>query len=100
MKVRLALLAVVCVYLVPVLSAQDPVKVDPKHYSVVSENDRVRILKVHYGPHEKSVMHSHPDSVTVFLSDGKGQFTYPGGKAESFQAKAGETQTDLFSALV
>jgi hypothetical protein len=53
MRKRLALCVVaVCVCLVPMLSAQDAVKTDPKHDSVVSENDQVRILKVHYGPHE------------------------------------------------
>ena len=45
MKVRLVLFVLVCVCLVPVLFAQDAVKVDPKHYTVLSENDRVRILK-------------------------------------------------------
>src|SRR5216684_4935069 len=48
----------------------DPVKVDPKHYKVALENDQVRVLRVNYGPHEKSVMHEHPDSVAVFMSDG------------------------------
>jgi hypothetical protein len=48
--------------------AQDPVKVDPQHYKVIFENDQVRVLKIHYGPHEKSVMHSHPDSVVVYGS--------------------------------
>ena len=48
---------------------QDPVKVDPAHYQLVSENAEVRILKFHYGPHEKSVMHAHPDLVAVFLTD-------------------------------
>ena len=91
MKVRFVLFVVVCVCLVPILSAQDPVKVDPKHYTVVSENNRVRILKIHYGPHEKSVMHSHPDSVAVFLSDAKGQFTFPDGKTQNFDTKAGQT---------
>ena len=91
MKVRFVLFVVGCVCLVPILSAQDPVKVDPKHYTVVSENERVRILKIHYGPHEKSVMHSHPDSVAVFLSDAKGQFTFPNGKTQSFDTKAGQT---------
>ncbi len=82
-----------CAYLLtPILSAQDAAKVDPKHYTVVSENDRVRILKVHYGPHEKSVMHSHPATVAVFLTDAKGQFTYPDGKKESFSPKAGGAQ--------
>ncbi|HYN16228.1 MAG TPA: hypothetical protein VES66_10635 [Terriglobales bacterium] len=93
MRVTLALYgAVLCVCLTPILSAQDAAKVDPKHYTVVSENDQVRILKVHYGPHEKSVMHSHPATVAVFLTDAKGQFTYPDGKKESFTPKAGGAQ--------
>ena len=93
MRVRLALYGVaLCLCLAPILSAQDAAKVDPKHYSVVSENDQVRILKVHYGPHEKSVMHSHPATVAVFLSDAKGQFSYPDGKQESFADKAGDAQ--------
>ena len=37
--------------------AQDPVKVDAKHYQVVLENAQVRVLHIRYGPHEKSVMH-------------------------------------------
>jgi quercetin dioxygenase-like cupin family protein len=93
MPMRLVLFSLVLsVCLVATLSAQDAAKVDPKHYTVVSENGQVRILKVHYGPHEKSVMHSHPASVAVFLTDGQGQFTYPDGKKESFAPKAGETQ--------
>ena len=93
MRMSLALYCVVlCVCLVPILSAQDAVKVDPKHYTVASENAQVRILKVHYGPHEKSVMHSHPATVAVFLTDGNGQFSYPDGKKENFAVKAGDTQ--------
>jgi hypothetical protein len=70
MRVRLALFGAMLGFcLAPVLSAQDAVKVDPKHYTVVSENDQVRILKAHYGPHEKSIMHSHPATVAVFLTD-------------------------------
>jgi quercetin dioxygenase-like cupin family protein len=93
MRAILALyIVVLCVCVVPLLSAQDAAKVDPKHYTVVSENDQVRILKVHYGPHEKSVMHSHPATVAVFLTDAKGQFSFPDGKKESFAVKAGDTQ--------
>jgi len=93
MRVRVALYGVaVCLCLAPIVSAQDAVKVDPKHYTVVSENDQVRILRVHYGPHEKSVMHSHPATVAVFLTDAKGQFAYPDGKKEDFAGKAGEAQ--------
>jgi|SRR5438105_7157934 len=93
MQMRLALLAaVLCLYVAPTLFAQDAVKVDPKHYTVATENEQVRVLKVHYGAHEKSVMHSHPDSVAVFLSDAKGQFTFPDGKTQAFDVKAGDTQ--------
>ena len=93
MRARLAFyVAVMCVCVAPILSAQDAVKVDPKHYSVVSENDQVRILKVHYGPHEKSVMHSHPATVAVFLTDAKGTFTFPDGKKQDFSLKAGQSQ--------
>jgi quercetin dioxygenase-like cupin family protein len=93
MRIRPALFVVtVCLCAVPLLSAQDAVKVDPKHYSVVSENDQVRILKVHYGPGEKSVVHSHPASVAVFLTDAKGQFVMADGKKADFDVKAGNSQ--------
>src|SRR5579864_2203285 len=82
----------VCLCVAPIVSAQDAVKVDPKHYTVVSENDQVRILRAHYGPHEKSVMHSHPATVAVFLSDSKGQFAFPDGKTQEFVTKAGDAQ--------
>jgi hypothetical protein len=36
------------------------VKVDPKHYKVEFENERVRVLRIKYGAGEKSVMHSEP----------------------------------------
>ena len=86
------LLAPLCLYVVPNLSAQDATKADPAHYSVLSENDQVRILKVHYGPGEKSVMHSHPDSVAVYLTDAKVKFTFPDGKTQEGEGKAGDAQ--------
>jgi len=93
MRVPLALWGVaVCLCLAPMVSAQDAVKVDPKHYTVITENDQVRILRVHYGAHEKSVMHAHPNSVAVFLTDAKGKFTFPDGKTQDFTGKAGDTQ--------
>jgi quercetin dioxygenase-like cupin family protein len=70
--------------------AQDPVKVDPKHYTVAFENDAVRVLRIHYAPGEKSVMHSHPDSVVVFLADQKAKMTHPDGKTEEMSGKKGD----------
>ncbi len=80
---------VVCL-LAGVALAQDPVKVDPKHYKVETENAQVRVLRVHYGPHEKSVMHFHPASVAVFLTDSTGKFTFPDGKTQDISGKAGQ----------
>jgi quercetin dioxygenase-like cupin family protein len=91
-RLVISLAAVLCLCFTSALFAQDPVKVDPKHYSVISENDQVRILKVHYGPHEKSVMHSHPAGVMVANSDSKGKFTYPDGKSEMMTTKSGEAR--------
>ena len=93
MRLRIALCGLVlCVGLAPVLVAQDAAKVDAAHYTVISDNARVRILKAHYGPHEKSVMHSHPDAVAVFLTDANARFTYPDGKTEDFTVKAGDAR--------
>jgi quercetin dioxygenase-like cupin family protein len=69
----------------------DPVKVDPNHYTVEAENERVRVLRVRYGPHEKSVMHGHPAVVAVFLTENQGRFTLPDGRTEERSWKAGES---------
>jgi hypothetical protein len=66
----------------------DPVKVDPKHYRVAIENDQVRVLIAKYGPHEKSVMHEHPASVAVFMTDEHTKFTLPDGTSQESDAKA------------
>lgn len=72
--------------------AQDPVEVDPKHYKVEFENDQVRVLRVTYGPGEKSVMHEHPANVAVFLTDGQAKFTLPDGTTQDAPVKQGATQ--------
>src|ERR1035438_7971863 len=66
----------------------DPVKLDSKHYKVVIDNDQVRVLRANYGPHEKSVMHEHPASVAVFVSDGHVKFTLPDGTSQDNNVKA------------
>src|SRR5574341_2309872 len=71
--------------------AQDPVKVDSKHYKVEVENAWVRVLRINYGPKEKSVMHKHPAGVVVYLADSKVKFGLPGGKSEERSGKAGQT---------
>ena len=77
-----------------ILRAQDAAKVDAKHYTVAFENDQVRVLKAHYDPGEKSTMHSHPNTVAVFLTDATGRFTFPDGKSQDFNGKAGDVIWD------
>jgi quercetin dioxygenase-like cupin family protein len=77
---------------VPSVLAQDPVKVDSKHYKVEFENSQVRVLRVKYGPHEKSVMHRHPNAIAIFVTDMNGKFTFPNGKTQDVTAKADETR--------
>ena len=66
----------------------DAVKLDPKHYKVVLNNDRVRVLRATYGPGEKSVMHEHPASVAVFMTDGHAKFNLPDGTSQDSNGKA------------
>jgi hypothetical protein len=66
----------------------DPVKLDPKHYKIVINNDKVRVLRAKYGPHEKSVMHEHPASVAVFMNDGHSKFNLPDGTSQNNDFKA------------
>ncbi len=91
-RVILSVVAVAWVCGAVVGRAQDPVKVDPKHYKVEMDNDQVRVLRIHYSPGEKSVMHYHPESLAMFLTDHHVKFTSPDGKTEEVSAKAGETR--------
>jgi quercetin dioxygenase-like cupin family protein len=71
---------------------QDPTKVEPKHYKLDFENDRVQVVSVHYGPHEKSVLHDHPGGVVVSLTEAHLRFTDENGKVREVFSKAGEAR--------
>src|SRR5262245_28706150 len=48
----------------------DPAKTDPQHYKVAFENEHVRVLRIHYGTHEKGAMHEHIlNRVVFYLND-------------------------------
>ncbi len=72
--------------------AQDAAKVEPKHYHVAFENEHVRVIDMHYGPHEKSGMHDHPAGVAVYITAGHFRFTDESGKVIEADAKAGEAR--------
>jgi hypothetical protein len=67
---------------------QDPVQLDPEHYRVELENEKVRILRIRYGPHEKSVMQEHGALVEINLTVAHLAVRYPDGRTENIHAKA------------
>jgi len=74
-----------------ITSALDPVKIDPKHYKVEFENDQVRVIRAHMGPHESVPMHEHTlNRVTIFLTDQNIRATGPDGKSAVTEHKAGD----------
>lgn len=73
--------------------AQDAAKVDPRGYKVMVDNDQVRVLE-YIGKPRLGVcgkgMHSHPDHVTVVLSDIKAKVMLPDGKTFVVENKTGD----------
>jgi len=72
--------------------AQDPTKVEPKHYKLDFENEHVQVVAVYYGPHETSGMHDHPGGVVVSLTEAHLRFTDENGKTREVYSKPGEAR--------
>lgn len=69
--------------------SQDVVKVAGDSHRVIFENEHVRVIAVDMKPGQIAPMHSHPDSVSYFLTDGKLKVTLPDGKSIERTPKAG-----------
>ena len=89
--VNLAALGFLLLFAAPAF-AQDATVVDSDHYKVEFENDQVRVLRITYGPGEKSVMHWHPNSVAVILGDGQMRMHMPDGTTEDFESSHGDAE--------
>jgi hypothetical protein len=72
--------------------AEDAVVADPEHYTVEFENDKIRIIRIKYGPGEKSVMHTHGPNVAVFLTSNAARFNLPDGTSVDATSEAGVAQ--------
>jgi hypothetical protein len=85
--------------------AQDPLKAFPNNYKLALDNTQIRVLRCHYGPHEKVGVHNHSDypTVYVYLSDsGPVRFSHveehpfvmtrPPVKAGSFRVSPGRPE--------
>ena len=77
--------------------AQDPFVVAPEAYKRQFENDRVRVVRVHYAPREKIASHDHPATATVYVylrSSGPVRFIHTG--EEKFTAVRPEVKAGGF----
>ncbi len=68
---------------------QDPVVTDGDKYSVVLENERVRVLRYHDKPGDRTLLHVHPDYVLYAESSFKRRLTFPDGRKQEVDVKAG-----------
>ena len=69
----------------------DPTATDPDKYSVVFENDRVRVLEYRDAPGGRTHPHDHPDSVMVTLSRFDRRLSV-GGRTREVTLEAGQVR--------
>jgi len=68
-----------------------PTALDPIHFHLVLENDRVQVIRVHLGPHEKSTAVDLPAHVLACITDRHVRVHYAHGKPAERTEKAGFT---------
>lgn len=68
---------------------RDAVETDGDKYSVVLENERVRVLRYHDQPGDRTSQHAHPDYVLYAESSFKRRLTFPDGRKQEVDVKAG-----------
>lgn len=69
--------------------ALDATKVTPDRYTVLVENDRVRVLRARIGPRAKAPLHAHPPYVAVALSESHQRLTSESGETRESKRPAG-----------
>jgi beta-alanine degradation protein BauB len=68
----------------------DPVVTNPTHYTVIFENDHVRVLKYTDQPGDRTTPHEHPNSVMYTLSSFRRRL-YSGDVERDVDIPAGTT---------
>ena len=69
--------------------SEDPVLTNPDHYSVVFENDHVRVLEYVDQPGDRTTMHAHPDSVMYTLSSFRRRLYSEDGRSRDVELSSG-----------
>ncbi|MFC3451548.1 cupin domain-containing protein [Amycolatopsis speibonae] len=69
----------------------DPAATNPDFYSVVFENDRVRVLEYRDRPGHRTTPHGHPDSVMITLTSFRRRLS-AGGRQVEVELPAGQAR--------
>lgn len=74
-----------------VAQVPDAAAASPDHYKVEFENEYVKVVRAHYGAHEKGALHSHPSpgGVVIHLTDERAQRVLPNGTTSIIVFSAG-----------
>ena len=72
------------------LKRRDPLVTDGNKYSLVLENERVRVLHYRDKPGEKTTQHEHPDYVMSAATSFKRRLHFPDGRSRDVDVKAGD----------
>jgi quercetin dioxygenase-like cupin family protein len=73
-----------------IVSAQDPIKVDPAHYHVLFENAHMRVLEYRAKPGDAAPMHSHPAYMIYVTAAGRTKVTLPNGEMKIDESAGSE----------
>jgi len=72
-------------------TALDPLRVAPKNFTLVFENDQVRVLRLKLGPRQSVPMHEYTlNHMVVCMTDLDARMTSPEGAAEVARHKLGD----------
>lgn len=75
-----------------VLKVRDPLQIDPLHYRLEFENEKMRVLRLTLKPSETVPMHDDKDALIVCLRECHVRFTSPNGRSEDVHMEAGTSR--------
>jgi hypothetical protein len=75
-----------------IMPSKDILQIDPKHYRLEFENERVRVLRVSLGRDEMVPMHDAAAATLVCLTECHLRFTQPNGRGQDIHMEAGHAR--------
>src|SRR3989338_7615247 len=89
-KLTLLTLVSALMFLAHISFAADPLEVAPNMYTLIYENDQVRVMQVTFQVGEQIAEHSHPDHFVYVLEGGNLKITKADGTVTDAELKVGD----------